>query len=287
MKKSVPYILFIVFLALVGGQDAYVRYLRNHKVAPRNYTVVLSVDAFRLDYQNLANTPTLDSISKTGVRAKGFQPVFPSLTFVNHYAMATGLYPENNGIVANNFWERGTKRSFSMGDKKTTTSDYFYGGEPVWVTAESQKVKSATNSWVGSDTRQKGYRPSKWESYNADVPFKARIDSVINWLNVPYGERPHLAMCYIEETDNTGHSFGPDSEEIKISIQKVDSLIAYFMARLDELSFRDSINFIVLSDHGMAPISDEKVIDLTTVVKTSWIDRMQGSCFQNVSNSNF
>lgn len=277
MKKSVPYILFFVFLALVGGQDAYVRYLRNREVKPRNYTVVLSVDAFRSDYQSLANTPTLDSISKMGVKAKGFQPVFPSLTFVNHYTMATGLYPQNHGIVANNFWERGTKRTFSMGDKKTTTQDCFYGGEPIWVTAESQKVKSATISWVGSDTRQKGYRPSRWSSYNADVPFKSRIDSVIEWLNVPYSERPHLAMCYIEETDNAGHNFGPDSDEIKLSIQKVDSLIAYFMSRLDELSFRDSINFIVVSDHGMAPISAEKVIDLATIAKSSWIDTLISS----------
>lgn len=274
MKKSVPYILFVVFLALVGGQDAYVRYLRNRKVAPRNYTVVLSLDAFRYDYQNLANTPALDSISRMGVKAKGFQPVFPSLTFVNHYAMATGLYPENNGIVANNFWERGTKRTFSMYDKKTTTQDYFYGGEPIWVTAESQKVKAVSISWVGSDTQQKGYRPTKWASYSADVPFKARIDSVIKWLNVPYGERPHLAMCYIEETDNAGHSYGPDSEDMKTSIQKADSLVAYFMARLGELSFSDSINFIVLSDHGMAPISNEKVVDLTPMVKSSWIDTL-------------
>ena len=104
--KRLPLILLVVFLAIVAAQDAYVRHLRNRKVEPRNYTVVLSLDGFRFDYQDIANTPTLDSIQRNGVKAAGLQPVFPSLTFTNHYTIATGLYAENHGIVANSFYDR-------------------------------------------------------------------------------------------------------------------------------------------------------------------------------------
>lgn len=270
--KRVAFVLFVVFLAIVAAQDAYVSHLRNRKVEPRNYTVVLSLDGFRFDYQDIANTPTLDSIERAGVRVAGLQPVFPSLTFTNHYSIATGLYAENHGIVANNFFDRSSHKYYNMYDKATTTDNHFYLGEPVWVTAESQHIKSVAYSWIGADVEIKGYRPSRWAAYDANVPYRTRIDSVIAWLNVPYNQRPHLAMCYIEEVDNIGHGKGPDSPEIVTSIQKADSLIGYFMQKLNQLPFRDSINFIILSDHGMAPISDEQSIDLEPFIKPEWVD---------------
>ena len=67
--------------------------------------ILVSLDAFRWDYAERAATPALDSIAAAGVRAKGLIPVFPSKTFPNHYSMATGLYPENHGIVSNVFYD--------------------------------------------------------------------------------------------------------------------------------------------------------------------------------------
>ena len=36
-----------------------------------------------------------------GVRSEGMRPSFPSLTFPNHYTLATGLRPDRNGMVNN------------------------------------------------------------------------------------------------------------------------------------------------------------------------------------------
>ena len=275
--KRLPLILLVVFLAIVAAQDAYVRHLRNRKVEPRNYTVVLSLDGFRFDYQDIANTPTLDSIQRNGVKAAGLQPVFPSLTFTNHYTIATGLYAENHGIVANSFYDRQSRKYYDIYDKKTTSDGYFYQGEPIWVTAESQRIRSAVSMWVGANVSIKGYQPSHWAAYDGFVPYKARIDSVINWLKLPYNQRPHLAMCYLEDVDNVGHSKGPDSPEIVNSIQMADSLIGYFVSQLKTLSFSDSINFIILSDHGMAPISDEKSVNIEPFIEADWIDTVSYS----------
>ena len=270
--KRIAFVLFVVFVGIVAVQDAYVKRLRNRQIEPRNYTVVLSLDGFRFDYQRNANTPTLDSILQNGVKAVGLQPVFPSLTFTNHYTIATGLYAENHGIVANNFKVPANGKIYSSRKPETVADGSFYGGEPIWVTAESQRVKSAVNMWVGCDAEIKGYRPSKWQSYSASEPYKARIDSVIKWLSVDYDNRPHLAMCYVEETDSKGHLYGPESSEMVATIESVDSLVGYFRQRLGELSFCDSINFIVLSDHGMALVSSEKSIELEQYIKPDWVD---------------
>ena len=272
--KRVAFVLFVVFLAIVAAQDAYVSHLRNHKVEPRNYTVILSLDGFRFDYQDIASTPTFDSIERAGVRAAGLQTVFPSLTFTNHYTIATGLYAENHGIVANKFMVPQTKQCYSNGKVKSVVADKLYGGEPIWVTAESQRIKSAVNMWVGCDAQIKGYRPTTWKPYSASEPYKARIDSVIKWLSADYDKRPHLAMCYIEAADTIGHKFGPDSPEIVEAIQEVDSLVGYFCQQLSTLSFCDSINFIILSDHGMIQTDAQNVVDLKKYVRDSWVDTL-------------
>ena len=270
--KRVAFVLFVVFLGIVVAQDAYVRRLRNSKVEPRMYTVVLSLDGFRSDYQSIANTPTLDSIQQNGVKSVGLQPVFPSLTFANHYSIATGLYAENHGIVAKNFKDPTINQIYSSSNPETVSDSRYYGGEPIWVTAESQRIKSAVNMWVGCDAQIKGYRPSWWKSYSASEPYTARIDSVIKRLSADYNNRPHLAMCYIEETDKVGHKYGPDSPEMVAAIESVDSLVGYFRQQLSLLSFSDSINFIVLSDHGMAPVSDEHSVDIEPFIKPEWVD---------------
>ena len=67
------------------------------------YVVVLSMDGFRSDYPSHAHTPTLDSLACVGVKA-AFRPSFPSVTFPNHYSMATGLHPDHHGLVNNFFY---------------------------------------------------------------------------------------------------------------------------------------------------------------------------------------
>lgn len=275
--KRIAFVLFVVFLGVVLAQDAYVKHLRQRKIEPRNYTVVLSLDGFQFDYQDITDTPNFDSIRQNGVKATGFQPVFPSVTFVNHYTMATGLYAENHGLVANKFMVPQTRQIYSSRDANAVADSRFYGGEPIWVTAESQRIKSAVSMWVGADAVVKGYRPSRHQPYSAAVSYKARIDSIINWLSVDYDSRPYLAMCYIEATDTIGHTFGPDSPEMVAAIQQVDSLVGYFRHRLQELSFCDSINFIVVSDHGMMSVDTNRVIDLKQYLCDSWVDTVMCS----------
>lgn len=48
-----------------------------------------------------AATPTLDYLAENGLVAERMLCVFPTLTFPNHYSIATGLYPAEEGIVAN------------------------------------------------------------------------------------------------------------------------------------------------------------------------------------------
>ena len=72
--------------------------------AKKHYTVVLSLDGYRWDYTQWYNTPFMDMMAEKGVES-GLIPSYPSKTFPNHYTLATGLYPDHHGIVANNFYD--------------------------------------------------------------------------------------------------------------------------------------------------------------------------------------
>ena len=67
------------------------------------YLILISIDGFRWDYMDRHPTPNMDWIAATGTKAERLLPVFPTLTFPNHYSIATGLYPDHHGLVANDF----------------------------------------------------------------------------------------------------------------------------------------------------------------------------------------
>ena len=54
------------------------------------YVILVSFDGFRWDYQDIYSTPAMDRLAAAGVRAASLKPVFPTLTFPNHYSIATG-----------------------------------------------------------------------------------------------------------------------------------------------------------------------------------------------------
>src|ERR1051325_5513036 len=79
--------------------------------------ILISLDGFRYDYLDLYRPRNLNALAADGVRARWMIPSFPSKTFPNHYTIATGLYPENNGIVENNIYDRESKVVFSMDNR--------------------------------------------------------------------------------------------------------------------------------------------------------------------------
>ncbi len=253
------------------------------------YLVILSLDGFRWDYSDNANTPNLDRITKEGVKAVSMIPSFPTKTFPNHYTMVTGLYPDNHGIVINNFYDPETGKHYSVSDREAVGNGDFYGGEPVWVTAEKQGMKSASLFWVGSEAEINGVRPSMWKTYDQSMPFEQRIDTVISWLQLPEKIRPHLVLWYIHEPDSRGHEFGPESPEMRECVEHLDSIVGIFLTKLKKLPIADKVNFIVTSDHGMGAIYADKCVKLDNYIREDWVDVIHGGnpAFTILSNENY
>jgi len=251
MFKKFLFVLFIS-VSLIAGEKPYV--------------LLISFDGFRWDYLDRGLSPNIEKFYNDGVRAMSLQPCFPSKTFPNHYSIITGMYPENHGIISNYFKDIKRNQVYRLGDSAEVRNSEWYLGEAFWETAERNGIKTASYFWPGSEVHLSYRHPSYFMEYNQQTPYKDRVDGVINWLKLPKEKRPHFITLYFEDTDNTGHDFGPDSKEVNESIIRLDNIVKYLDESLKSINFRDSINIIILSDHGMTSTPKEKIINIESIV---------------------
>jgi predicted AlkP superfamily pyrophosphatase or phosphodiesterase len=272
LKKTSIFAL-VILIALLTILPA----LRKDTRKPfKNYVLLVSLDAFRWDYSNLYNTPNLNKLAKEGVKADRMYSSFPTVTFPNHYSIATGLYPDHHGLINNSFPAPDLGLYYRMGDRTAVENPSFYGGEPVWVTAEKQGVRSASFFWVGSEAPVGGMHPTYWKKYDESVTYEARIDTVVKWLGYPPEKRPELVTLYFDEPDATSHTFGPVSPQTGKIVERLDSLMGVLRTKLSTLPEAKKINLIILSDHGMSAVSSEKYINIKSLIPSRMIASISG-----------
>ena len=216
--------------------------------------ILISLDGFRYDYLNLYRPANLNALANDGVRARWMTPSFPSKTFPNHYTMATGLYPQNHGIVENNIYDPVFKAVFTLSDRKEVENSRWWLGEPIWVTAEKQGQRSASVFYPGTEGEIAGTRPSFWRKYDEGISNDVRVNTILSWLDLPRDQRPTFLALYFSDPDDAGHAFGPVSRETKKAVLKVDGEIGRLIAGLKSRGIFSQINLIIVSDHGMATV---------------------------------
>jgi predicted AlkP superfamily pyrophosphatase or phosphodiesterase len=233
------------------------------------YVVMISFDGFRADYLDRHATPNLHRVIANGVRVDALIPAFPSKTFPNHYTIATGLYPEHHGIVANAFYDPQRRDTYTASTAKDAQDGRWYRGEPIWVTAERQGMVAGAFIWPGSEAAIQGVRPTHWKAYEQTTPDTARVDSVLAWLRLAPDRRPHLIALYMGDVDVVAHRVGPDAPEIIPAVAVVDQAIGRLLDGLAALDVRDSVYLLLVSDHGLAAYTPSEYVAIDRLVDTN------------------
>ena len=189
-------------------------------------TIIISADGFRWDYYGMVPTPGLDKLRANGVHVKNLINSFATVTFPNHYTLATGLYEESHGIVDNEMFDPIFNETFSMA---TTDPKWWQGGEPIWVTAEKAGRKSVCVNWVGCSIPVEGIRPSIWGPYDGSIEYNERVNMIADAVN---GDT-ELGLLYFEEPDHSCHMHGPNSVEVREAITRVDQAVQSLLSRID------------------------------------------------------
>lgn len=216
------------------------------------HVVLISIDGFRHDFRDITDTPALDALAAGGVRATALQPVFPTMTFPNHYSIATGLYPHEHGIVDNTFPDATRTRWYTLRDRDAVGDGSWYGGEPIWVTAARAGLRTAAFYFVGTEAAIGGVRPDDWYAFDPAVPGEARVQQVLDWLGRPATQRPRLITLYFEDVDKATHDYGPESPASLAAIRRVDGYLQRLLDGAARLGLNDQLYVVVVSDHGQA-----------------------------------
>lgn len=215
--------------------------------APRT-VVVLSFDGLPADTVGDGSMPALDALAREGVRAQWLVPSFPTLTFPNHYTLATGLRPDRHGIVGNYL------RDAELGDyhsKRNGAEGRWYGGEPIWATLQRQGGRGAALAWVGGQDPDDPRAPALMLAFDHDRSVRAHVDQVLAWLDLPARERPQLVMDYFQHYDVAAHADGPASPQAMRAKAELDAGVAQLVEGLRTRGLRDRVDLVVVSDHGM------------------------------------
>ncbi len=214
--------------------------------------VMISLDGAKPEYFSAKATPHIYSIVKNGWSGP-MQPIFPSITFPNHAALATGCTAERHGIVNNDFVDP-VRGKFNMSPDST-----WMLCEPVWVSAEKAGVHSAIAMWPMSWTAWNGVRAHEYFPDHAKsvseamkTPEKDRIAQIIAWLKLPTSERPGLILAWFGSLDHQAHLHGPNSPEVQKIARQYDQLIGKILTTLRRLPAAKTTDFILVSDHGMS-----------------------------------
>jgi predicted AlkP superfamily pyrophosphatase or phosphodiesterase len=152
--------------------------------------------------------------------------------------------------------------TFSLGNREEVQNGRWWGGEPIWVTAEKQGLKTLCNFWPGSEAEINGSRPTYWTEYDGNVPNEERVNTVLKYLDKPKKERPHFLTIYFSDPDDYGHMGGPDSSSINVAIQECDARMGQLIEGLEQRNILDKVNIIIVSDHGMAQLSQDRLVFL-------------------------
>jgi predicted AlkP superfamily pyrophosphatase or phosphodiesterase len=253
-------ILLCLTLALLLSSIAGIATPRKDDLKPT--VILISLDGFRADYLEKYRAPNLSRLAAEGVRARWLIPSFPSLTFPNHYTIATGLYPQHHGIVNNEMYDPVFDATFAVSDREALRNGRWWGGEPIWVTAEKQGQHAGVYFFLGSEAKIEGVRPTYWKPYDGKVPNSERVDTVLSWLDLPTAQRPTFLALYFSDMDTAGHGFGPDSPEVGKAVAEVDTAVGRLIQGLRARNIYDQVNIIVVSDHGMATVAPTHVVIL-------------------------
>ncbi|RII07028.1 hypothetical protein CUC08_Gglean007996 [Alternaria sp. MG1] len=248
-------------------------------------TILISLDGFRADFLFRNLTPTLNQFVQEGISPKYMMPSFPSVTFPNHYTMATGMYPEAHGVVGNTFWDPELQQEFYYTDPDRSLQAHWWGGEPLWVTAEKQGVRTAVHMWPGSEAKILHQEIAYVDKYNGSEVLASKVDRIMSLLDTPgprdvgakaNAPRPQLIAAYVPDVDGDGHRYGPNSTEIRKTIASADAMVGGILSGLQARNLTNIVNVIVVSDHGMATTDVTRLIQLEDLVDPKELEHTDG-----------
>ena len=264
---------------------------------------VISLDAFGdADLEYAATLPHFKRIMAKSAQVTGVRTVYPSLTYMAHTSIATGMYPDKHGIINNThlqperldpdwYWyadEIKTPSFFDVAKKAgyTTASilwpvtgrsksiDYniaeIFPNKP-WQNQVMVSAYASTLKYVlEMNKKYKHLRNGIDQPELDDFVTAVAVDTIIN-------KKPDLMAIHLVDLDSMRHEYGVRSNQAREAIIRMDERLGRLLAAMEEAGTYEDTILAVLGDHYQ--------IDTHTVVRPNYLFLDKGCLTVNRKNA--
>ena len=264
------------------------------------HVVVVVWDGMRPDFVTAETTPTLWKLAKKGVIFRNHHAAYPSMTEVNGTTLATGVYPEESGVIANKEFRPAINSSKKVGIEELaivrrgdeTTGGRYLQFPTLAEILHSQGIRTAIAGAKGvvllHDRTARSEDSEGINLYAGSTLPESRAKELTGLLGAfPAGEAtgtnrdlwttraltgplwekevPPFSLLWLSEPDHSQHATGPGSAASLSAIRHSDENLAQVLAALERKGLRNTTDIILVSDHGFSTI--EKNVDVAAVLK--------------------
>lgn len=281
--------------------------------APNDRHVVVIVwDGMRPDFVTEKNTPALWKLAQEGVTFRQHHSVYPTATNVNGAAIATGVYPNRNTLLANREFrpQIEARKPFENAEPAVIKKgDEVTGGKYLALPTIAEIVRSAGRRTAIAGSKAVTFlhdRHAEWTTAvskkgftifaAAPIPPNLReqmqqaLDSLLTAPGEAGAQRnefatraltetlwreevPAFSLLWLSEPDLTQHEDSPGAETSMAAIRSSDQNLALVLDALAKKKARETTDILVVSDHGFSTI--ERSIDFIPVLRAAGFDAVK------------
>lgn len=282
MKKTISLLIalsLILMLAAGCGAPAGPATPASTALGQSEKVVILVLDALSSNYLSQMGTNSkLAKIARDGACNLYAQCVYPSHTLTNHATIMTGVSSGVHSIIGN----------VRIGEDGISTikskEPEMLKAQTIFELAKAQGLKTAVVSGknnlvtlfskdcdVGtSNIRPLDYLPQTVNLEHAETNedyYKMNLE-LADWVfeslyTVLEKESPDLTLVNVQSTDYIGHRFGPESDEMKTCLKRVDKALGKLYDKMKKSGMMDNTTLIIVADHGMT--ASDKAINLNVL----------------------
>ncbi len=269
--------------------------------AKDNHVILVSIDGFPayLWHDPTLMVPNLRKLAAEGASAKALTVSNPSITWINHTTLITGVEPRKHGVLFNGLLVKkdGAPPVIEQWADKArmvfVPTLYDVAHEAGLTTAESDWVavtNPGTINWSFAEIPKPDDAVVKemiaagvateeeigWMQMGPNRKGVAFLDSMWTRAAIHMFEthRPNLLLYHTLNTDYTHHMFGPRSGPGFTALELADRLLGDLIDAVDRSGLRDKTTIVVATDHGFKKVT--KFIQPNVALKKAGLARGLG-----------
>ncbi len=274
------------------------------RVVKGTRVVLIVWDGLRPDSVSQTHTPTLWQVAQTGVTFRDHHSVYPTLTNVNSTAMATGVFSNRSGLLANyEFRPELEPDRFVRTDNLIAVQkgDELSGGRYLGAATIAEIVQASGGRTAIAGTKTvsllhdrkaspaHGNQPVTVFS-GATVPETAHASLAEQLGSFPQSDRPpdaaqnewsaralieslwkdgvpEFSLLWLSEPDRSEHADAPGSVTTLAALKSSDENLAMVLRALEKEGVREQTGVLIASDHGFSTVA--RAIDVRALLRAA------------------